>query len=581
VSVRRGVALVVTVIMLACLVSVTGMLILYLLFTREPAVPSRAMLVIRIGGDLADGGPNDGVALFGGDRRQTVRRIVENLQKARRDSRITGVLLRPAGLQTPYWAKLQEIRDALVEFRKSGKPATALLEYGGQQEYFVATGCSRVFLVPSSPLDLCGLAMYEVFLRGTFDRIGAVPDMVHIGDYKTATNLYTQKGFTPAHREMDASLTADLYGQLVEAIAQSRKKTAEDVRALLDQGPFLPEQALHAGLVDDLAYEDQVEARLKLGQREGRIELDDYARVSGSALGLGTRPRIAVLYASGLLVSGRSGYDPMSGAVTGSDTLIESIGRIRDDASIRAVVLRIDSPGGSSVASDVIWRELVVARDRKRSRPLVASMSDLAASGGYYIAVAAPTIVAEPGTLTGSIGIYSGKFVIGETLAKLGVTNDSVSEGRNAEMTSPFKAFTSEQRAKLQQQVQVFYEQFVEKVAQSRRLTADRVDALGQGRVWTGLQARKLGLVDELGGLDRAIAIAKQAAKIPANADVEIVSYPPRRSLFDVIAGQFLSAQQSHTLAALAGDRSMAVLAAPALVFRSGEPLALMPGRWR
>ncbi len=583
-AVRRGVALIVTLIVLACLLSVSGLTIVYLVATREPMVASRSTLVLRLSGELTEGGPEDGVSgwLTGG-RRPTVRGIVDNLRKAKRDPRITGVLVMPSGMQATYWAKLQEIRDALIDFRKSGKSATAYLEYGGDREYFLATGCGRIFLVPSSPLDVVGVATYEMFLRGTFDKIGAYPDMYHIGDYKTASNQLTEKGFTPAHREMDESLNLDAYDQLVAAIAEARKKTPAEIRAVLDQGPFLPEDALRAGLIDDVAYEDQIDDKLKVeGQAVRRIDLDDYSHVSPAPFGLGTGPRIAVLYVDGIIASGRSGYDPTSGAVVGSETLIESIRRIRDDPSIRAIVVRINSPGGSSVASDVIWRELVITRDRKRGTPMVVSMSDLAASGGNYIAAAAPTIVAEPGTLTGSIGILGGKIVIGGTLEKLGITNDAVSNGRNAQMDSPFRRFTADEQARFQDQLQAFYDQFVEKVAETRHMTPEKVDSLGQGRVWTGQQAKQLGLVDEVGGLERAIEIAKQRANIPASSDVELVMYPPRRTLYDLFLSQLgANSRAGLPLAALAGTsrtRPLTWLAAPLVLFRSGEPLALMPG---
>ncbi len=581
-AVRRGVAVVIILIVLACLVSVSGLALMYLMLTREPVVPSRSTLVLRLSGELTEGGPDEGFP-WPGTRRPTVRSIVENLGKARRDSRIRGVILAPSGLQASYWAKLQEIRDALIDFRKSGKPASAYLEYGGDREYFLATGCDRIYLVPSSPLDVSGLAMYELFLRGTLDKIGVYPDMYRIGDYKTAWNQVTQKGFTPAHREMDESLNSDMYDQFVRAIADARKKTPAEVRTILDQGPFLPEDALRAGLIDDVAYEDQIEDKLKAaeGRAPRRIDLDDYSRVSAASVGIGTGPRIAVLYVTGTITSGRSGYDPTSGGVAGSETIVESIRRIRDDSSLRAVVVRIDSPGGASVASDIIWRELVVARDRRSTVPMVVSMSDLAASGGYYVAAAAPTIVAEPGTLTGSIGILGGKMVIAGTLEKLGLGADSVFNGRNAEMASPFRRFTEEQRAKYEEQLQAFYDDFVEKVAQTRHMTPERVDALGQGRVWTGQQAKQLGLVDALGGLDRAIAMAKQAAKIPADREVEIVMYPPRRSIYELFWNQLgASSRQAYLMSALsqvAGGRSLQLLAAPLLLFRPGEPLALMP----
>ena len=493
VAVRRGLGLVLTLLAVACLVSFGGLLLMWAFVGREPTVPSRATLVLRIDGDPVDGGSDDGIRqLLPVQRAQTVRTIVENIRKAQRDTRVSALLVRPAGLSSPYLAKVQEIRDAIVEFRRSGKPAVAFLESGGQTEYYLATACDRVFLSPSSPLELTGFATYEMFLRGTLDKIGAVPDMLHIGAYKTAVNQLTEKGFTPAHREMAESLNRDHFDQLVKAVADARKKSEADVRALLDEGPFLPEDALRAGLIDDVAYEDQLGDKGKVPLAKGhRIELDDYQRVSAASVGLGRGPKVAVIYASGTIVSGRSGYDPLNGSVLGSDTLIDSIRKVRDAQDIKAVVLRIDSPGGSAIASDVIWRELVLLRDSKPGKALVVSMSDLAASGGYYMAVAAPQIVAEPGTLTGSIGIFGGKVVTGGTYAKLGVNIEGISAGKFSDMNSPIRPYNDAERRKVGEQLQAFYDQFVERVAASRQMTPERIDAMAQGRVWTGRQAKQ------------------------------------------------------------------------------------------
>src|SRR5205814_3441188 len=364
--------------------------------------------------------------------------------------------------------KVQELREAVIDFRKSGKPIYAYLEYGGDREYYLATAADKVFLMPSSPLDLVGVATYELFLRGTLDKIGATPDLHHIGNYKTAVNTFTQKGFTPAHKEMDESLNRDLYDQIVRGIADGRKKKEQDIRDLIDDGPFMPEDALRAGLVDDVMYEDQVDEKLGGSERAARMDGDDYARISLASLGLNKGPRIAVIYAAGAITSGKSGFDPVNGAVAGSDTLIEYIRRARRDNSLRAIVLRSDSPGGSAAASDAIWRELIVARQEKADRPLVASMSDLAASGGYYIAMPAQVIVAQPSTLTGSIGIFGGKFVTGGVYEKLGARIDSTSIGRHAEINSPARKYNPEELSKLQEQLQAFYDQFVEKAAESR-----------------------------------------------------------------------------------------------------------------
>jgi protease-4 len=584
VAMRRGVGLVLAIVLFSCLASLTGLVAIYVLVGREPAVPARSTLVLRLSGDLGEGGPEDVFGQYLPVRRPTtVRTVVENLRKARVDPRISAVLVVPSGFTTPYWAKLQEVHDAIVDFRRSGKQAIAYMEYGGQSEYYVAAACDRIFMVPTSTLDLTGVASYLLFLRGTLDKIGAVPDMIHVGDYKTATNQLTEKTLTPAHREMVTWLNRDRYDQLVRAVADGRKKSEAEVRRLLDEGPFLPEDALRAGLVDDLAYEDQVRDRLKStgrGADRNRLPLEEYDRVSATSLGLNRGQRIAVIYAAGTITSGRSGYDPLAGATVGSDTLAEYLRKVRDDSSIRAVVLRIDSPGGGAVASDVIWRELTLLRDQTPRRPLVVSMSDLAASGGYYIAMAAPTIVAEPGTLTGSIGIYGGKIATGGTYGKLGANIESLSIGRNAEIDSPIRPYTPEERAKVDEQLRSFYEQFVEKAAQSRHTTPERIDAIAQGRVWTGRQAKDLRLVDALGGLDKAVALAKEQAKIPASAEVELVIYPPRRTLYELISTQFGGGDETARLDAALGfgkGGGVAAALARASLFRRGELLALMP----
>jgi protease-4 len=341
---------------------------------------------------------------------------------------------------------------------------------------------------------------------------------------------------------------------------------------------------VRAGLVDDLAYEDQLDDRvpeMRNGSSElRRIDGSDYERVSPQSVGIRTRSRIGVLYAVGAITSGKSGFDPMNGAVVGSDTLVEQIRQVRNDSTVKAIVLRIDSPGGSSVASDVIWRELMITRDQQPSRPLVVSMSDLAASGGYYIAMPAQVIVAQPGTLTGSIGVFTGKIVMSGTMSKLGINGETVKDGANADIFSPFQPFSPTQREKVDTFIQGYYRNFIEKVAQSRHTTPEQIDAIGRGRVWTGEQAREKGLVDALGGLDTAVALAKERAKIPADEDVELVSYAPYRSLYEAITDSLRGNSEMNLLRAIFSEsdaRVLASLSAPGRLFRRGEPLALMP----
>jgi protease-4 len=551
--------------------------------SRGPAVPERALLVLRPGGELLEVPPDDVVGQLMGRESATVRALTESLRNAQRDDRVAGVLLLPSSLDLPFWGKVQELREALLEFRQSGKPVIAFLEYGGDREYYLASAADHIFLLPTSPLDLTGVASYEVFLRGAFEKMGAYPDFVHVGAYKTAVNQFTEKGFTPEHREMTESLTRDLYDQIVEHLAEAREKNVDEMRRLFDEGPFTPTAAHAAGLVDELAYFDELDARfedLDLVEPDlPHLEEADYRGVTARSLGLRPQARIAVLYAAGVIASGDSSYDAVNGAIVGSDTIVEQLRRIREDDTIRAVVLRVDSPGGSSVASDVIWRALMVTRDEEPSRPIVASMSDLAASGGYYISMPADVIIAQPATLTGSIGIFGGKIAIGDSLAKLGVGTETVRAGRNSTIDSPFEPFTPDQRQKLQGYMQTFYEGFVEKVASARQRTPAQIDAVAQGRVWTGRQARERGLVDMLGGLDTAVAVAKERAGIPEDEEVELVSYPPPRTFYEALVEEFGGSGGGiwSLLAGRSEARALAAVTAPVRVFRRGEPLALMP----
>ena len=573
---RRGVWLVVIFITVAVAISAAGLVATAVVMGGQTRVEGNSTLVLRIGGDLQELEPGGLVGSFF-EAPPTVRSVVESLRKAKVDRRITSVVIRPAG-GGALWAKAQEIRDAILDFKSSKKPIIGYLEYGGEQEFYLASACDKVFLMPTASLDLTGIASYELFLRGTLDKIGAYPDAMHIGDYKTASNQLTEHTFTPAHREMAESLNRDLYVQLLKGIAAGRQKSDAEVRQLVDHGPFLPEDAVRAGLVDDVAYEDELDDKVSLGQGTARfLEHHEYRSVSPGSLGLNRGPRIAVLYAVGIITSGESSYDSPQGEVVGSDTIIRYLRKARADQSIKAIVLRIDSPGGSAIASDVIWREVELTRAIK---PVIASMSDVAASGGYYIAMPAHKIVAQPGTLTGSIGVVMVKFVIDGTLKKLGLNMEGVSQGRYANLYSPIRPFSPEERAKIQEQMQATYDAFVEKAAAGRHTTPEKIDAIAQGRVWTGQQAKQIGLVDELGGLERALTVAKEHANLGRDAEVEVVVYPPKRSLYESLANPFGSSERGALLSAFLGlgeRRAFQSLTAPLRVFRRGEPLAIMP----
>ena len=344
---------------------------------------------------------------------------------------------------------------------------------------------------------------------------------------------------------------------------------------MIDEGPFLADGALKAGLIDALGYEDQLDDSAPIAGTI-RLDSDTFARVPRP---IGTRARgarIALLYAIGTIASGKSTFDGAGGFVVGSETFVQWIRRVRVDTSVRAIVIRIDSPGGSAIASEVIWRELMLAREIK---PVIVSMGDVAASGGYYIAVPAHKIVAQPGTITGSIGVVTGKFVLKGALDKIGVGTESVSAGKFAEIYSPFRPFTPAERTRIEEQMQSIYDLFLSRVAEGRQQPAARIDPIAQGRVWTGRQARERGLVDELGGLERALQIAKEQARLDPRQEVDLLIYPPRRSIYDILANPFGTAATTGLDLVLGRRQTEAVETAISRLgrFRRGEPLAIMP----
>ena len=574
-ALSRGARFILTFIVLAVCVSLGGVLLTYVLATRGPSVQSGSILWLRVPANLTEYVPDNLFGQLVSGRRETVGAVIEALRKAKVDDRVEGVVLMPS-LQQGMWGKVQEIRDAMLDFKESGKPIVAYLEYGGGQQFYLATAADSVFLTPTSSVDLVGVASYEIFLREGLDAFGVQPDMLHAGDFKTASNVYTETTFTPEHREMSASLNRDLYDQLVSGIASGRELTEPQVRGLIDEGPFLPEDAVAKGLVDGLLYEDELIGHAPLPERAvRRLSYQDYQRLDAQSLGLNRGPDIAVIYAAGTINFGGSGLDVSGSGIVGSQAMVQAIRDAREDRSIEAIVVRIDSPGGVAIASDIIWRELELAREDK---PVIASMSDVAASGGYYIAAPADVVVAQPGTLTGSIGVVGGKFAIEGTLEKLGINVEAISDGAMAEMNSPFSSFSDETRRRVQEQIDATYETFVQRVADGREMSRDDVQAIAQGRVWTGRQAKDRGLVDELGGLMRALELAKEQAGIDADQEVTMVPFPRPRTFFEALDRGFETPSITARWVSSPADRLKAIATLPLRLFRPGEPLVLMPG---
>lgn len=494
---------------------------------RPRKLLGKSVLVMDVNGDIEDQAPLNFLETLGGNRATVLQDYIDAVDSARSDPHITGLVVR-IGPLGGGWAKIEELRQHLLAFRASHKPNVCYLGYDGvgNPEYYLASACSQVWLVPTNPVSITGMMAQALFLRGTLDKLKVVPEVYHIAEFKTAYNTYTEKKFTPAHREEVESVLGGVFNQYLTDTAEARHMDRAKFQALVAGGPFSGSDAVRNGLIDRLAYWDQVQEYFKERSGWNPISLDRY----DDSLNGSSGPRIAVVYATGEIVSGDSGVSPTSGMVMGGDTVAAAIRSARKDDGIRAIVLRVDSGGGSVVASEVIRREVELAAGKK---PLVVSMADLAASGGYWISAPAAKIVAEPNTETGSIGVLAGKMNLAGLYSLLGLSTDYVATSDNATLYSDQQNFTPAQQAYIQKTLQETYDTFTRTVAADRHMSVEAVDQIAKGRVWTGAQAKQLGLVDYLGGLDRAVAVAKELAHIPDRQSVNIVRLPRQKSLLD------------------------------------------------
>ena len=498
-----------------------------ILFYYIRKISPNTVLSLRIEGEIPEQVSNDMLSMLLRGRENTITDMVQGLDHARNDPRISGVVMR-IGETDLNMGRIQELREALREFNGSGKFSVAYLEFANNRTYYLASSCRSVFLLAHSLLYVKGMMAGSTFYRGTLDKLGVYPDLLHIGDYKNATNVYTEKKFTPAHKEATEALLNDWFGEFEQGIADSRKLKPDQVATLVANGPFTSEEAFKAGLVDHVGYSDEVRDFVfrKNHGIERRIDLQTYLDRTNERSG----PTIAVVFANGEIISGRNRATPTGENAMGSDTIAEQLRSARENSSVDAVVLRVDSPGGSSLASEVIRREVELTR---RAKPIVVSMADVAASGGYWIAMSANRIVAEPGTLTGSIGVITGKFNLKGLFDKLGISTDIVTTTENATLDYAFQNYTPAQRSFVEHQMRDIYNNFVRGVAKGRNMKVADVEKIAQGRVWTGERALKLGLVDEMGGMDAAIDAAKVLAHIPKNKPVQLEYLPAPRSFVE------------------------------------------------
>jgi protease-4 len=461
--------------------------------------------------------------LLGGSNGQSLYGILQELKQAKESPDVGGVILRLGGTSAG-WAACDEIRQALADLQGSGKKVIAYLYGVGTPEYYIAATADRVVCHPAGGLELKGISMRVSHYKGLLDKLGVEADFVRIGEYKSAVEPMTLETMSPANRRQLEAIVDDQYERVVKAIAAGRKLDPAAVRLLIDRAHFDAKSAQSAQLVDTVAYEDEVLKQSSSWFNGHEPVVVKLAHRQPYRTAWQDPDRIAVIAASGTITEGRSGRNLLTGeTVLGADTLAKAIRTATQDTRVRAVVLRIDSPGGSVVASEIIWRELVKLKEA--GKPLVVSMGDVAGSGGYWIATPADRIIADPGTITGSIGVFAGKLSFGGLYGKLGIRHETIKRGTKADEDADFRKFTDDERLALKSSIEATYGVFLDRVAASRGLTRDEADARGRGRIYTGTQAKQLKLVDELGGLANAIELARVMGRFPTHK-VEVVEYP-------------------------------------------------------
>jgi protease-4 len=564
---KRGTYVLIIFLIFFVLIIATIVSFMYFELAKPAKVRPNTYLEIKLSGALEERPiPDFMTTFFMGGEALSMHDIWLNFHKAKADRNIKGIVLRIGMLQCD-WAKISEIRDLVLDFKITGKKTYAYIEetLDFDKEYYLATACDQIFLHPLGALIINGIGGHVPFFKGSLDKLGIEAEIEHVEEYKTAYNMFTEKGFTSSHKEMIESIYESLFTFYVKKIAEARGKEETEVRALLDKGYFNSENAEELGLVDKLVYEDQLEDILRNEEKDvRRIGHSRYLKTKVSQSGLNRGKKIALIYGVGTIHSGES----MRGQTMGSSTIARWLRRARKDKTIAAVVFRVDSPGGSAVASDVIGREVALT---KREKPIIVSMSDVAGSGGYWVSMDANKIVAQPQTLTGSIGVIFGKFNLIKLYEKLGVTAEKIAYGKRADLFSTFRKLTPEERELLKEEILWTYDHFTTKVAQGRHLTKEEVNEIGRGRVWTGQQAKEIGLIDELGGLSTALKIAKEKAGIPENQSVRLVVWPKKTSLFESLFS--MSMAQTKLLS----DKNLERLKQTLRILEKERVLAIMP----
>jgi protease-4 len=511
-----------------------GIIVVLVLFAMQRQhVPSRTILEADFEKQLVEDIPDNPTAKVMLSDRGTVRDVVDAIDRGANDTRVQGMVAKIGAVRMGM-AQTQELREAVMRFRSHKKFAIAFSEtFGevgpGNNAYYLATAFDQIYLQPSGDIGLTGVMLESPFIKGTLEKLGMKFHGDHRYEYKSALNTLTEDKLTPANREENLAIVNSWFGQMKDGISQARQIPSDQVQSLVDRGPFLGKEAVDAKLVDGLAYRDEVydQVKKKAGNGAELLYLDKYLARAGRPHDKGKT--IALVYGVGGVLRGKSDYNPVQGElIMGSDTVAGAIRAATEDKSVKAILFRVDSPGGSYVASDAIWREVV--RARKAGKPVIVSMGDLAGSGGYFVAMAADKIVAQPGTITASIGVLGGKVLTGGFWDKIGLTWDEVHSGANADMWTGTHEYSPAEWQRFQAWLDRVYTDFTGKVADGRKLPKDKVLEIAKGRIWSGQDAKNLGLVDELGGYDIALKLAKQAAGIPENDEVTLEVFPHKKS---------------------------------------------------
>jgi len=525
-----------TLVALVVFIFVLGGL-LYWKANEQPGIDDHSYLLVDLYGPMLEYPPAGGLmAELTGGEPETLHRVLSNLEKAAVDDRIEGVILKVSSSSGMGGGMAWEIRGAVHRVRDAGKKVYAFSDSFDRSSYLVMAACDSIFAPPSANITIVGYAAVSQHLRGALDKLGIKPNLHKIKDYKSAAEMVLRKDMSPEAREMYEWLLDEAWDLTMEAMEKERGLTEDDVVALMQHAAFTGEEAKEAGLLDELLYWDQLEARLR---REKDDELRTvsqcrYADVERAEVGLKGKKTVAVVHAQGMIGGRATRVDPLLGVMMGHESVIEDLRRAREDEDVAAVVFRVDSGGGEGLASDLISREVGITAAEK---PVVVSMVDVAASGGYYIAYQATKMVANPVTMTGSIGSISGKFNSAGFWSKLGITHDHVERGPMALLWWSGRDFTNEERTRFEQNHWDGFNDWLEDVAEHRGMTFEEAEALAHGRVWSGRQAKANGLIDDLGGLHRAVELAKELAEIPAGETVKLVHYPEPQGLVDVLLG--------------------------------------------